>query len=178
VDKYTEFGKIVGIHGLKGEMLLDCFFTNFNHFVSKGIFMKFEDGFNQISIKKNGIKKLGVIIHIEGCNSKEDTVKFLNKTLFTPRDALEELDDGDKNTHFVADLLNLEVKVDGEEGIFGNIHDVVNFGGGPLLEVKLEHSHKFNKNKTEKFEYYEKNITNIKEVNLKQGYLILNYEIF
>ena len=179
MNKYIEFGKVLGTHGLKGQVLMQCFFENVEYFIEKGVFIKAEQGFEPIIIKKVGIKKGGVIIEVQGSSTKESADKLLKLELFIERSALNELDDEDGETHFVADLLELNVLMEGEEGTFGKVTDVVNFGGGPLLEVEINLKHKNNLGKKEKLEYYEKSKQALKEVNLKQGYIMLkNHDKF
>ena len=175
--KYIKFGSILGVHGLKGEVLIECLFENFKHFVSQGVFIDNVNGIEPIKIQQTGIKKGGIIVSIENCVNKEDATKLLNKNLFIDRKSLDDLDDSDQSTHFVADLLDLNVFIDGYNDIFGTVIDVVNFGNGPLLEIKLNKNHKKNLNKKEKLEYYEKNTTTIKEVNLKAKLILLNNNI-
>jgi len=69
---------------------------------------------------------------------------LVKKTLFCKRSSLETLEDGDNETHFVADLIGLKVYIEKEGELFGVVEDVVNFGGGPLLEVKLCRLHSSN----------------------------------
>lgn len=175
--KYIEFGSILAIHGLKGEVLMECFFDNFEHFLLKGIFIKNINNFEPIKITKTGIKKGGIIISLQNCFDKQTATKFLNQKLFIDRKALDDLDDLNENTHFVADLLDLNVFIDGEEEVFGTVVDVVNFGNGPLLEVKLNSMHKYNIGKKEKLEYYEKNNQVIKDINLESKLIVINNNI-
>jgi 16S rRNA processing protein RimM len=173
VIKYIEFGKVLSVHGLKGEVLLQCFFDNVDHFLEKGIYIRKDDVFELINLTQTGIKKNGIIVKLSDCNTKEEALYLINKIFFVTREALEQLNDENENTHFVADLLDLQVFFENDDEIFGTVRDVLDFGGGPLLEVELNLKHKKNITKKEKFEYYEKNIHNIKEINIKQGYLIL-----
>ena len=179
MNKYIEFGKVLGTHGLKGQVVMQCFFESVEYFIEKGVFIKTEQGFEPITIKKVGIKKGGVIIEVQNSSTKESADKLLKLELFIERSTLNELDDENEETHFVADLLELNVFIEGEEEIFGKVNDVVNFGGGPLLEIAINLKHKNNIGKKEKLEYYEKSKQALKEVNLKQGYIILkNYDKF
>ena len=173
MDKYIEFGKITATHGLKGEIFVDCFFKNVEHFLNFGIFLKKEEGFEKLDATKNGVKKDGIILKFKGIESLESAQSLVKKTLFSPREALKELDDGMPETHFVVDLIGLKVLVEGFEECYGEISDVVDFGGGPLLEVILEKSHIKNKDKTDFVEYHSKNSNTTKEVNIEKNYIIL-----
>jgi 16S rRNA processing protein RimM len=161
VDKFIEFGKISGAHGLKGEMNLECFFKNFEHFTASGIFLK--NG-KEIKITKTGVKKDIIIIKIEGIESKTEADKMLKTELFIKRSALEDLNSEETDKHFVADLIGLNAIIENEKNAFGTVVDVVDFGGGALLEVRTEKN----------LEYFPKNPEVVLEVNLEKNYLILN----
>jgi ribosomal 30S subunit maturation factor RimM len=96
----------------------------------------------------------------------------VTKFLYSPYQDLTKLDDGMQDTHFVVDLIGLQVLIEGFEGIYGKINDVVNFGGGPLLEVNLDRSHIKNQEKADLTEYHLKNPQTIKEVNIEKNYII------
>jgi 16S rRNA processing protein RimM len=172
VEKYIEFGKITATHGLKGEIFVDCFFKNIEHFLNFDLFLKEEDGFKKVKAIKNGFKKDGVILKIEEIESLEVAKSLVTKILYSPYQALTKLDDGMQDTHFVVDLIGLQVLIEGFEGIYGKINDVVNFGGGPLLEVNLDRSHIKNQEKADLTEYHLKNPQTIKEVNIEKNYII------
>ncbi len=170
MNKYIEFGKIKGTHGLKGELELECFFQNVEHFLNAGIFLKEnEDNFIKINARKTGRKKDVTILKFNGIEKIEDATQLIKKTIFVERSALEELSDGNQETHFVFDLIGLRVLIEGNSVEYGKVTDVVDFGSGALLEVKL------NLEGNEKLEeYLPKNPEVVKEVNLKEGFILIN----
>jgi 16S rRNA processing protein RimM len=172
VNKYVEFGKIVDTHGLKGEIVVDCLFKNVEHFLAFGVFIKDEEEFKPLNIRKNGVKKDGIILKIADVESFEVARTWVKKIIFSPREALEMLDDGNSDTYFVADLIGLKVLIEGYEEAYGMVADVVDFGGGPLLEVNLASEHPKNKGKSSLVEYHQKNPHTVKEVDLKKSHII------
>ena len=169
VDKFICFGKIASSHGIKGEVALDCYFSNYQFFLEKNRFFILEDGkYVNLNLKLNGKKKDLLIVKIPEVEKIEDAAKFLKKEVFVERDLFNLLDDGNNETHFVQDLIGLKVILENKE--IGKVQDVVNFGSGPLLEVLISVD-----NKTT--EYYEKNKNNIKEVDILNGTITLNNKL-
>lgn len=173
--KYISFGKISSLHGVKGELSLECFFGNYAYFIENNLcFFKRNEEIIPLKISVNGHKKESiVIIVIEGYGDIESARKLLKQEVFIEREAMSALEDGEGG-HFVSDLLNLTV-LDAEDGkLYGLVVDVVDFGSGPLLEIAINHQNIKNEKKKEKLEYYEKDERIVKEVNLLKGYILLN----
>ena len=153
--------------------MLECYFKNYEHFLSNGgIFIKSEDGFLPFQMVKTGVKRGELIVKPEGFTAKEQAMGLLKKEVFVERSSLDELET-EKEGHFVADLIGLKIFMNEETEVYGFVLDVVDFGGGPLLEVEISHTHPNNNNKKEKLEYYEKSENIVKEVNLLEGYIKL-----
>jgi 16S rRNA processing protein RimM len=174
-NKYISFGRITSAHGLKGEVNLECFFANYEYFIKNNlIFIKAEEsGYENVICEARGTKNEKMIISLENINTKEKAQEFIGKELFIKREDLEEINDPLTEGHFVADLLGMIVKDVEKEEKYGILKDVVDFGGGVLLEVELDSRHEKNKNKKEKLEYFKKDKDTIKEVNLEEGFITI-----
>lgn len=166
MDKFVCFGKIESLHGIKGEVTIDCFFANYDFFLKANSFFILEDNdYIKINFTLNGKKKDVLIIQIENVTTIEEAKKFLKKEILTERALLNQLDDGNEETHFVQDLIGLKVILENKE--YGIVTDVVNFGGGPLIEVLPNDGNKIT-------EYYEKNKNYIKQVDISNGTITLH----
>ena len=129
--EYLEAGKIVTIHGIKGEIKImpytdtpellcefDRLFSDKNH--------------DEIYIEKSRVFKNMVIAKIKGINTPEEAEKFRNKILYIHRNDLEL----DEDTYFIQDLIGLKVK-DADEGtVYGEITDVLQTGANDVYVVK------------------------------------------
>ncbi len=179
--KFISFGKITGLHGVKGEVVCDCFFENYEYFLANAeIFLKEHTGNILVKPKVTGVKKGNLMLQFDEFQTVDEARKLLKKDLLISREALDALNtDEDENEegHFVADLLELKVFIEGDTSLYGLVKDVVDFGGGAMLEVEISPHHSLNKNKKEKLEYYEKRGDKIKEINLEKGYIAIFAEI-
>lgn len=135
--EYLEIGKIVNIHGLKGDVKvmpwcdepeLLCEFDRL--FIGRD---KKEIGILEARVFKNT-----VIMRFEDCNSPEDAEKLRNKVLYIHRDDLE-LEEG---VYFIQDLIGLNV-VDADSGrVYGTLKDVAQTGANDVYEVFDEENKK------------------------------------
>lgn len=129
--EYLEAGKIVNIHGIKGEVKimpycdspeLLCEFDRL--FLGKSL--------KEIYIQRSRVQKNMVICKIEGIDSPEQAEKLRNQMLYMHRDDLEL----DENTYFIQDLIGITVK-DADTGeIYGTIDDVLQTGANDVYSIK------------------------------------------
>jgi len=128
--EYLEIGKIVNIHGLRGDVKvmpwcdepeLLCEFDRL--FIDKDK--------KEIFTEDAKVFKNTVIMHFDGCDTPEAAEKLRNKILYMHRDDLE-LDEG---VYFIQDLIGLRV-VDADNGrAYGTIKDVSQTGANDVYEV-------------------------------------------
>ena len=129
--EYLEAGKIVNIHGIRGEVKimpycdspeLLCEFDRL--FLGKSL--------KEIYIQRSRVHKNMVICKIEGIDSPEQAEKLRNQMLYMHRDDLEL----DENTYFIQDLIGITVK-DADTGeIYGTIDDVLQTGANDVYSIK------------------------------------------
>lgn len=135
--EYLEIGKIVNIHGLRGDVKvmpwcddpeLLCEFDRL--FIDRD---KKEIGVEDARVFKNT-----VIMRFAGCSTAEDAEKLRNKILYMHRDDLE-LEEG---VYFIQDLIGLSV-VDADSGmVYGTLKDVSQTGANDVYEVFDEENKK------------------------------------
>lgn len=135
--EYLEIGKIVNIHGLKGDVKvmpwcdepeLLCEFDRL--FIDRDK--------KEIEVEDARVFKNTVIMRFEGCASPEDAEKLRNKVLYIHRDDLE-LEEG---VYFIQDLIGLNV-VDADSGrVYGTLKDVSQTGANDVYEVFDEENKK------------------------------------
>jgi ribosomal 30S subunit maturation factor RimM len=77
------------------------------------------------------------LIKIDGINSPEDALKFINQSIFIEQEELssEKLDENESE-FYIQDLINMNIFLEGNsEEVAGKVHAVRDFGGGPLIEI-------------------------------------------
>lgn len=129
VKKYLEAGRIVGTHGIAGEMRLECW-CNTPAFLSKFKKLYLDGGREALSVSCRPHKNI-VLIKVRGVSSIEEADRYRGKILYIDRDDAH-LERGE---HFVQDIIGLSV-VDAESGkVYGVVKDVLKTGSNDVYEM-------------------------------------------
>ena len=107
--QFLDSGKIVGTHGIKGEVRIDPWCDSPEFLCA--------------------FKKLA---KIKGVDTIEAAEKYRGKVVYINRDDIN-LAEG---VHFVQDLIGLEVKDAGNGRVYGKISDVLRTGANDVYEIK------------------------------------------
>lgn len=130
MQKYLETGKIVSIHGLKGEVKIQpwCDFPEYLC-TFKCLYSKSGDRVYEIErIRPQGNM---VIAKLKGIDTPEQAQALRGRILYIDRDDAD-LPEG---SYFVADLIGLEVR-DESGRSYGVISDVLQTGANDVYEIK------------------------------------------
>ncbi len=130
MQKYLETGKIVSIHGLKGEVKIQPWCDSPEYLCGfKRLYSKTgEQVFNVERIRPQGNM---VIAKLKGIDTPEQAQALRGRILYIDRDDA----DLPKGSYFVADLIGLEVR-DESGRVFGTISDVLQTGANDVYEIK------------------------------------------
>lgn len=130
LKEYLEIGKIVGTHGIQGELRVECWCDS-PEFIAGFKTLYFDRGNEKLSIKARPHKNIA-LVKIKGVETVEAADLLRGKILYMNRkDARLE-----KGSYFVQDLLGLEVRDINTDEIYGNISDVLKTGANDVYEVK------------------------------------------
>lgn len=152
---FVYIGKIVGTHGIKGEIRLisnfdkkeKVFIPNMNIYIGD---KKIKETINSYRKHKNFD-----MITLKGIYNINDVLKYKQEKVFVCRTDLH-LD----NEYILDDLLNMRVLCDNKE--YGIVKDIFDNNGNTLLEINFTKNYYIPFNK----EY-------IKEVNLDNNYILV-----
>ncbi len=127
--KYLEAGKIVGTHGLKGEVRVDPWCDSAS-FLTRFKRLYYSDGTELKVISSRAHKNIAVI-HLEGVNDVNTADALRGRVLYIDRDDAR-LPEG---TYFIQDIIGLRViDIDsGEE--YGEVTDVMKTGANDVYQV-------------------------------------------
>lgn len=129
--EYLEAGKIVTIHGIKGEVKIMPY-TDYPELLCEFDRLFLGKTHTEINVERSRVQKNMVIAKLEGIETPEEAEKLRNKMLYMHRDDLEL----DENTYFIQDLIGVEVK-DADSGVvYGEIADVMQTGANDVYVVK------------------------------------------
>jgi len=130
MQKYLETGKIVSIHGLKGEVKIQPWCDSPEYLCGfKRLYSK--TGERVYDIERIRPQGNMVIAKIKGVDTPEQAQAMRGKVLYIDRDDAD-LPEG---SYFVADLIGLEVR-DEAGRVFGVITDVLQTGANDVYEIK------------------------------------------
>ena len=128
--QFLDSGKIVGTHGIKGEVRIDpwcdspAFLAAF-----KKLYLD-ERGETFIKVKSRPHKNV-TLCKIEGVDTVEAAERLRGKIVYIDRDDIR-LDEG---VHFVQDLIGLEVRDFDTNEVLGTLTDVLRTGANDVYEI-------------------------------------------
>lgn len=128
---YLEAGKIVAVHGLRGEVKIMPY-TDTPELLAEFDRLFMGKNYDEIVIKHSRVFKNMIIAKIESVDTPEDAAKLRNKILFMHRDDLEL----DENTYFIQDLIGVEVRDVDSGFVYGTISDVMQTGANDVYVIK------------------------------------------
>ena len=129
--QFLEAGKVVGTHGLRGEIRVECwcdspdFLAGFNT-------LYFDEGKTALKVKSRPHKNI-VLSKLDGVDTVEDAEKLRGRVLYINRDDVE-LPEG---TNFIQDLIGCRVlDADDNSVEYGVIADVFATGANDVYTVR------------------------------------------
>ena len=136
--QFLDSGKIVGTHGIKGEVRIEPWCDSPEFLCAfKKLYLD-EKGQTFIEVKSRPHKNI-TLAKIKGVDTIEEAEKFRGKIVYINRADIT-LDEG---VNFVQDLIGLEVK-DAENGTaYGKITDVLRTGANDVYEITDSNNKKY-----------------------------------
>ena len=130
--QFIEAGKIVGTHGLKGEVRIDPWCDSAAFLCRlKRLYLK--DG-TEMKVRLARVHKNIAIVQFDGVERVEEADLLRGKVVFLNREDVRL----PKGTHFIQDLLGLRV-VDADNGTdYGELTDVIKTGANDVYQVTKE----------------------------------------
>ena len=129
--QFLDSGKIVGTHGIKGEVRIDPWCDSPEFLCAFKKLWLDENGTEFIEVKSRPHKNTA-LAKIKGVDTIEAAEKYRGKVVYINRDDIN-LAEG---VHFVQDLIGLEVRDAGSGRVYGKISDVLRTGANDVYEIK------------------------------------------
>ena len=130
--QYLEVGKIVGTHGIRGEMRVECW-ANSPDFLKPFKTLYLDEGKTVIAVSCRPHKNIALMT-AKGVGSIEEADQLRGKILYIDRKDVK-LDEGE---HFVQDIIGLKV-TDADNGtVYGVVKDVLKTGSNDVYEMKAD----------------------------------------
>ena len=131
--QFLDSGKIVGTHGIKGEVRIDPWCDSPEFLCAFKKLWLDENGTEFIEVKSRPHKNIA-LAKIKGVDTIEAAEKYRGKVVYINRDDIN-LAEG---VHFVQDLIGLEVKDAGNGRVYGKISDVLRTGANDVYHIADE----------------------------------------
>jgi 16S rRNA processing protein RimM len=130
---YLPIGKIVGVHGIRGNLKLH-YFSGLRAFPYEKIYLKETDGtYSCYKIISVIILKGTFAVHLEGIETRNAAEYFVGREVFYPEEALPLPEKGE---YYWKDLLGMTV-VAPEVTSAGIIEKIVETGAADVLEINI-----------------------------------------
>lgn len=130
VKKFLEGGKIVGTHGVRGEMRVECWCDS-PQFLAQFKTLYFDEGNEKVKVKSRAHKNM-VLVKIPNVDTIEQADLLRGKILYIKRSDIK-LEEG---VNFVQDLIGLEIKDSDSDEVYGVVNDVLRTGSNDVYEMK------------------------------------------
>lgn len=128
--QFLDSGKIVGTHGIKGEVRIEPWCDSPEFLCAFKTLYLDDKGGTQIKVRSRPHKNI-TLCKIEGVDTIEAAERLRGKIIYIDRDAVK-LDEG---VHFVQDLIGLEVRDFGTGEVYGVLTDVLRTGANDVYEI-------------------------------------------
>ncbi len=136
--QYLDSGKIVGTHGIKGEVRIDPWCDSPEFLCAfKKLYLDSE-GKTSIEVKSRPHKNI-TLCKIKGVETIEQAEKLRGKIVYINRSDIK-LGEG---VNFVQDLIGLEVKDAANGKVYGKITDVLRTGANDVYEITDSQNKKY-----------------------------------
>ncbi len=123
-------GRIAGAQGVRGEVRIACYTGDPYDIASYGP-VSDEQGIRQFKIRPVRMAKTQLVARLEGVEDRNAAEALRGVTLYVPRSALPEPEEGE---FYWEDLVGLQAAtIDGEQ--LGAVLSVQDFGAGTMLEI-------------------------------------------
>ncbi len=128
--QFLEAGKIVGTHGVKGELKLECW-TDSPSVVKKAGRIYFDEGSEDAGLESSRLHKNLLLITLKDVNDASKADLLRGKVVYLDRKDIKL----QSKQYFIADLIGLEV-YDGKNGqYYGVIEDVFKTGANSVYKI-------------------------------------------
>lgn len=132
MENLIEIGKIVNVHGLKGEVKIVPW-LDFPEMFEVFDSVWTDDGKCELTVRSVKYQKSNIIAGFEEVTDANGAQLLKNKTLYVPREYFDDLPEG---TYLIADIIGLKVVDDTTE--YGVITDVIQTGSNDVYVVERE----------------------------------------
>lgn len=160
-EKRFCLGKIVGVHGIKGEVKVASFTEPDTNIDKYGI-VEDQTGTKHFEIKVTGHSKELLRIKIKGIDDRTSAEALKGTEFYVSREVMPKLSE---DSFYLEDLVGMKVILAENKAEVGKVCGVYNFGAGDILEIKISEG-----GQREMIPFTK---AYVPEVNIDEGYIIV-----
>ncbi|MBE6794003.1 MAG: 16S rRNA processing protein RimM [Ruminococcaceae bacterium] len=134
LKQYLEIGKIVGTHGVRGELRVECWCDS-PQFMANFKTLYFNEGLDKIQVQSRPHKNIA-LVKIKGVDTVEQADLLRGRVLYVNRKDIKL----PKGTNFIQDIIGLEVVDVDTKVVYGKVTEVIKTGANDVYEVKDENA--------------------------------------
>lgn len=132
-EKFLEAGRIVGVHGIQGEIKLENW-TDSPEWLKKIKNLYFDNGKKNAGLISSRVHKNHLLIKLEGIDTPEKAQALRGELLYMNRADIRL----PKNRFFITDLIGLDVFDGNTNEFYGKITDVFATGANNVYQIEKE----------------------------------------
>lgn len=129
---FLEAGKVVGTHGVRGEMRMECWCDSPETLSKIRTLYLDEAGSQSLAIKARPHKSMA-LLKVEGVDTVDQAETYRGRVLYLSREDVK-LPEG---RYFISDIIGLEVRDAATGQVYGEIFDVSAVGSRNLYHVRV-----------------------------------------
>lgn len=133
LKQFLEAGKIVGTHGIQGEMRVECW-CNSPDFLSSFKRLYLDEGRTALTVSCRPHKNI-VLMKAKGIGSIEEADRLRGRVLYLDRRDVR-LEEGE---HFFQDIIGLRVTDADSGAVYGTVRDILRTGSNDVYEMADAH---------------------------------------
>ena len=133
LDQYLEAGKIVGTHGVKGELRVDPWCDSAD-FLAGLKTLYWDKGSQKLDVVSSRVHKTLLLLRLKGIDSVEQADTLRGKILYLNR-ADVKLEDG---RYFMQDLIGMDVYDADSFVYYGKLTEIMRTGANDVYQVTSE----------------------------------------
>ncbi|MBQ3132934.1 MAG: 16S rRNA processing protein RimM [Clostridia bacterium] len=133
MKEFLEIGRVVGTHGVRGEMRVECWCDSPEQFKKlKRLYV--DGGRTELKVLGARVHKSMVLLTVDGVTDIPAAETYRGRTLYHRRGDIKL----PKGAHFIEDLLGLEVRDADTDELYGRIGEVFNTGANDIYRLIRE----------------------------------------
>lgn len=138
VKQFLEAGRIVGTHGVRGEMRVEPWCDS-AEFLKKVKHLYFDEGRTDAGLTASRVHKTLLLIKLDGVDTATQADLYRGKILYLNRKDVRL----PKNRYFIEDLLGLTVEDADTAAVYGKVTEVFPTGANNVYRIENEKGEEF-----------------------------------